>query len=220
MSGEQGVLLYIALGGERGRPVIAAADGEGRLVIRDVQIVLDQNGDERIVASELDGTQRSQVVLWDYTGAQQIRAAGEPTTGEARISLYSTDPSGDIVGVRSDEQRLLRNRPYEPYRTLAPVNLGAAWATVYTCPANTIDRVCVRFGQTTAGTAGFTVALRVNGIVMGIGIPVYIDAPPPVFGPFTMGAAEIIEAYRVGGANGAVSFDIERYSTGDVNTGV
>ena len=138
----------------------------------------------------------------------------------SNMNLHAKDPSGDLVIVRSDEQRLLRNRPYEPYRTSAVVDLTGAWATAYTCPANTIDVVTVRFGQTAVGTVNYAVSLRVNGLTVVIGVPVYMDAPPPEFGPYYMAAAEIIEVQRTGGGNGAVSFNIERYSTGDVNTGV
>lgn len=45
---------------------------------------------------ENDGTIRQQTVLWDYTGAAQIRAAGEPTTGEAHV-LNHGKTSGSAV---------------------------------------------------------------------------------------------------------------------------
>jgi hypothetical protein len=136
--------------------------------------------------------------------------------------LKLLDPSGDEVQARSDEQRILRNRPYEPFRTQAVVALGGAWATVFTCPANSIAKCTVSFGQTAAGTTDFEVALRVKActVSVGLGFDIFIDAPSPILGPYTLAAGDIIEAYRAGGANGAVLIDYELWSVGDTNTGV
>jgi len=130
------------------------------------------------------------------------------------------DPDDNERITYTDSSGIARVRPYEPYRTHAVVALGAAWAAVYTCPADTIDVVTVRFGQTSVGTVDYEAALRVNGLTIAIGIPVYTDAPSPVFGPYHMAAAETIDAYRYAGGLGAVSLNIERYSTGDENVGV
>ena len=167
---------------------------DGTLRVFALQVGQDANGDDRVFLVE--------------------------DTRELAMSMHGEDPSGDIVGLRTDEQRMFRTRPYEPYRVPAVVNLGAAWATVHTVPAATTDIVTVYFGQTALGTTDYTAALRVNGLTIGIGFPVYVDAPPPVFGPFMLATGDIIEAYRYTGLLGAVGFNIERYSTGDQNTGV
>ena len=45
---------------------------------------------------EDDGTPRSQAILWNYAGGAQVRAAGEPTTGEAHV-LQNGKASGTVT---------------------------------------------------------------------------------------------------------------------------
>jgi hypothetical protein len=132
--------------------------------------------------------------------------------------MQGRDPSGDPVDLRTDEQRLLRNRPYEPYRRVASAGLTGAWATYYTCPANSIAKAEVILGQELAAT-DVAISLRVQGQGQNIAVPVYSDAPGPAWN-FTLEGGDLIEAVRVAGGGGSIYINIELYSTGDVNTGV
>lgn len=158
----------------------------------------------------------------DDTGAQEVVLELGEVDGTVKRSLYGKDDSDTLAALRTDAQKLLRSRPYEPYRTQAVADLTGAWATVYTCPADSIARVVITFGQTSVGDTTYEAALRVKGcaLISGLGCYVSHDAPPPMLGPFTLAAGDLIEAYRVAGADGAVLVDIELFSTGDVNTGV
>ena len=49
---------------------------------------------------EDDGTPRSQLLLWNYAGAAQIRAAGEPTTGEAHQLLHGKASGGAVTEIK------------------------------------------------------------------------------------------------------------------------
>lgn len=186
------VMLYGAVEGERSTPVIVAVDGNSRLRIRDLMVGVGADGVERPITIE--------------------------DTRELGMSMHGEDPTNDIVGLMTDEQRLLRNRPYEPWRRVAFANLGAGWVTYYTVPANSIAKVRVTFGQNTLN-ADSTVSLRVQGIGIMIEGPMYAGAPGPSF-EFTLQAAEIVEASRPNGLGATIYIAAELYSTGDVNTGV
>jgi hypothetical protein len=120
-------VMMVALD-ETGTPRPISMDAEGRLDTHTVSqtIIVDQYGNEIGVGAEADGTLRSQVVLWDYTGGAQIRAAGEPTTGEARIMLTGKDEAGNIDALLTDQHQVLWTRSYEDSIIAPPVQLPAA----------------------------------------------------------------------------------------------
>jgi hypothetical protein len=66
------------------------------------------SGVEEEIELEDDGTPRGQLILWEYTGGTQIRAAAEQTTGEMRVSLYGTDTGGAIRGIENETTGELR----------------------------------------------------------------------------------------------------------------
>jgi hypothetical protein len=85
--------MLLSVQNEIDRLVALRNDAERRLMVRSYSeiILLDQNGNPIQARAEADGTLRGQVVLWDFTGVQQIRAAGEPATGQAQVSLWGHD---------------------------------------------------------------------------------------------------------------------------------
>ena len=63
----------------------------------------------------------------DVSGAFVPLTLG-PNSSELTLGmiLKLVDPSGDEVYARSDEQRILRTRPFEPYTEIVVTDLGAA----------------------------------------------------------------------------------------------
>jgi len=128
------------------------------------------------------------------------------------------DPNGRERPALTDEQRLMRVRPYEPYRSVVALQLTGVFQTLYTCPADSIAKVEVWFGVT-AGVGG-SIALRVKGRIMYEGVAMRAGGVGPRT-RVTLAAAEIIEAYRPTGTTNLTAIaSVELYSTGDENTGV
>lgn len=186
-------LNLILKGHNRGRrPTALRLRDDGKVEVWALQVVLDPDGNERVAAGESDGTLRTSMVL--------------------------EDPSGDLITARSDEQRLLRNRPYEPYRAVTASVLTGVWATYYTCPANSIAKCSITWGLN-PGTGRTTVNLRVNSVYEFGRFDVCDEWPAPRF-HVTLGAAGIIESLSPVAGNANIFIDVELYSTGDTNTGV
>jgi hypothetical protein len=115
----------------QGNPVGAAASGAGVSSVN-AEFLVDAAGTPATALAEADATLRGQVVLWDYTGAAQIRAAGEPTTGEARGITCGKDEALNVDDFRTDPNRIQWVRPHEEYVSVAsaeiPVAEGDLWA--------------------------------------------------------------------------------------------
>lgn len=110
-----------------------------------LQIYQDAAGQERYALVEADRSIRNQMVLWETTTPGPIRWRGEPTLGEACVSLYGTDTGGAIRGIenetsgelrvvgmgadeannldrlRTDPDRIQWTRPYDGYQQVDPV---------------------------------------------------------------------------------------------------
>lgn len=171
-----------------------------------------------VLLTQGDGTLRDWGVLVGLDDAGRERPVAVEATRELAESMHGEDPSGDIVGLRTDEQRLLRNRPYEPYRTGAAAALTAAWTDYYTCPANSIAKAYVRIGYNPGTWAGMQyVSLRARGVPIGQ-FPIYQYSIGPACW-FVLAATETISA-RTDGTGATIHVAVELYSTGDMNTGV
>jgi hypothetical protein len=142
--------------GKHQNKLVLRTQPDGTLRAHSPLILVDQYGREIGGLAEDDGTMRSQTILWDYTGAAQIRAAGEPATGQAMVSLYGTNVTGNLQAIenedtgelrvvqmgadeaanidrfRTDPNRIQWTRPYEEYVTVPsaeiPVAEGDLWA--------------------------------------------------------------------------------------------
>jgi hypothetical protein len=98
----------------------------------------------------------------DVTGAFVPLRLG-PGSGELTLGmvLKLVDPSGDEVYALSDEQRLLRTRPYEPFKEIVVTDIGAAWTVcAENVTANSIMRVWVELWKYHTGTAAAGVDVR------------------------------------------------------------
>jgi hypothetical protein len=104
------------------------SDSDRRLMTRAYSelIAADSDGNDIQLLAEDDGTGRSQTILWDYTGGAQIRAAGEPTTGEARVVVCGKDEAGNIDAFLTDQHQVLWTRSYEDSIIAPPIQLPAA----------------------------------------------------------------------------------------------
>lgn len=156
--------------------------------------------------------------LMDPQGNPVVGAAAGSGSALSDIEVKGQTPAGVKRIVRLDEQYLMRNRPYEPYRSVVALTLTGVMQTLYTCPANSIAKVEIYFGVT-AGVGG-SISLRVKGRVMYESVAMREGG----VGPRTrtiLAAGEMAEAYRPAGVGGLTAYaDVELYSTGDVNTGV
>lgn len=166
-----------------------------------------------------DGTLRNWgiVVGRDATGRE--RPVLMETTREMGISLHGEDPSGDIVGLRTDEQRLLRTREYEPRRGAGPTQLtvGGGATTIYTAAANTIADVTLIINAVGQDTARLDLTVQGQLAIDNMIVP--CNMPPLELPMFRLGAAAtIIGQVVVGIVN--VFKRVELWSLGDTNTGV
>lgn len=178
----------------------------------------ERNVRKLTLRTEGDGTLRTWGVLIGQDATGRERPVIVEATREMGVSLHGEDPSGDIVGLRSDEQRILRNRPYEPFRTVAASTVAGAWTDYYTCPANSIALAKVRIGYNPATFAGTEyVSLRAKGIPIGQ-FPIYEYSIGPGC-TFLLAAAETVAARTTGGS-ATIHIEASLYSTGDLNTGV
>ena len=128
-----------------------------------IQVGVDSNGDERAVLVELDRS--------------------------LAMSMHGEDPSGDIVGLLTDEQRLLRTRPFEPYQQIVVTDIGVAWTVVAeNAVANSINRVWVEIWKYHTGTQPEGVDIRFDdgGATHEIVHNLFVtaQAPAPKFGPY------------------------------------
>jgi len=170
-------------------PEAVLLDTARRLCVRGLLYGIDVNGVERPVFIEDDRS--------------------------AAISLHGEDPTGNIVGLLTDAQQLLRNRPYEPYRGELNGLCGAAWATIATAPANLEWRCWVTFGIAAGGAdAGIGLRVRTDGAndrTYFYNLPLYFNAVGPKVGPITLSDADFMQAIRIGGANVEYHVEYEEY---------
>lgn len=148
--------------GDAVEPVLL--DSARRLVIHDLLFGRDPDGNERPVQVE--------------------------STRELAVSMHGEDPSGDIVGLLTDANQLLRNRPFEPYTEIVVTDLGAAWTVcAENATANSIMKVWVEIWKYHTGTSAAGVDIRFDDGAGGT--PVIVNnllvsaqAPGPKFGPY------------------------------------
>jgi hypothetical protein len=207
-----------------------SVDGERRMDIRAYSrhILQDQNGNNIQGRAEADGSARGQVVLWDYTGAAQIRAAGEPTTGEARIMLTGKDEAGNVDALLTDEHQVLWTRSYEDSVVAPPALLPVADGVLWNPGGGAtelyeVDFLVVNLAGAVTGPISIGVDINRGGGLAGAEHWMYQESLP---WPGTSGwrgsarqgflcrGADSIRGLNAGGANvAAVHFRIRRIDT-------
>jgi len=178
-----------------GRPTFVLLEDDGTVRTWSVQVGQDAAGRERVTLVEADRTPRSQLVLWETTTPGPIRWRGEPTLGEATISLYGTDTAGNITGIenettgelrvvnlgsdeagnldrlRTDPNRVLWVRQYEGYVQVDPLEIGDGGAAnnLLWDPGTTAAELYeVEFMVT--NTNGALITITVGADVTGTGV--------------------------------------------------
>lgn len=130
------------------RPTVVLVEDDGTLRSWGIQVGQDADGNERVALVEADRTPRSQLVLWETGTPGPIRWRGEDAAGEATVSLYGTNVSGNIQAIenedtgelrvvqlgsddvgnldrlRTDPNRIPWMREYKAYHQLDPLEIG------------------------------------------------------------------------------------------------
>ena len=125
----------------------------------------DQNGNDYQLSLEADGSSRDQVILWDYTGGAQIRAAGEPATGEFRTLLSGKDAGGTVDDLRTNaNQELIVDIQHNDFIQVDPVEIPVAEGILWNPGAAAAETYEVSFlvVNNDAGGAAVTVSVGVD----------------------------------------------------------
>jgi hypothetical protein len=167
------------------RPTVVLVQDDGTLRTWALQVGRDANGQERVALVEADRTPRSQLVLWETTTPGPIRWRGEAAAGEAAVSLYGTNVSGNIqaienedtgelrvVGlgadeannldrIRTDPNRISWTRPHEEYIFVASVEIPNPEGPLWTpgAAATVIYEVDFLVVNNDAGSAAVAVSI-------------------------------------------------------------
>lgn len=201
-------------------PTVVKLEDDGTLRAYCLQVGLDATGRERIALVEADRTPRSQLVLWETTTPGPIRWRGEPTAGEACVSLYGQDGANNLDPLRTDGARIIRTRPFEPYQYVTPDDIPNANTDIYTVPASTIAEVNVE-AVNVAAAANITIYVRPSGVAAGVAnmianaVPVAINDVGIRWGPYIMEAGGIVTANSSVANAITVHLHVKEYGTGD-----
>lgn len=164
---------------------------------------------------EDDGTPRSQLLLWNYAGAAQIRAAGEPTTGEAHVLLHGKDAGGAVDELRTNaSQELIVDIDASSTRkVLGQSAPNATTETVlYIVPASTEVKISM-FSVANRGSSALTfrMGLSVGGGALGNADYIYYNLSIPVGNAFIHAAPIFLattDEVRIFASSGDASFTV------------
>lgn len=208
-------------------PTAVRIDSERRLemLAHSELVAVNAAGVNVDVLAENDGTLRNQLVLWNYTGGAQIRAAGEPTTGELHVLFHGKDEAGNPDEVRTDPGRVLWNRPYPAYEQVDPVEIPAAEGVLWNPGAAATELYEVSFlvVNNDAGGAAVTVSVGVDlGAGGGLAAPEYwmfnevIPYPGTSGwrGPFIMAGDDDVRGIASVANDASIHWRIRRVDTG------
>jgi len=119
----------------------------------------DSNGDDVKQLGEADGTERSQLVLWD--GSTQRRWLSE-TDGTAKMSLYGKDEASNLDALRTDPNRILWNRPHEGWVEQVGVAIPSAEGIVYNPGTTAAQTYWVQYKVVNIDAGGAAVTVSVG----------------------------------------------------------
>lgn len=190
------------------------------------RIVKDKSGDITeglLELAEADGTVRRYNITVGKDGATEIAFAVE-ATGEQKMSLYGKNPSNALAAVRTDANRMLRMRGFEPWRfedAYEPTP-GAAYSTRLTVPSSTLALIEVTV-VSTANTPAIDVHLVASGGSPTTANSIFIGADPGVGkipfrdGPHQLEAGGTVQVRNTAAPSnlGNVRLWVEYYSVGD-----
>ena len=173
---------------------------DGTLRAFALQVYQDAAGAYRVALIEDDGTPRQQVVLWDFAGGAPIRAAGEPVSGQAQVSLYGwngaaltqvmmeatgevraapvgIDEAGNLDNFRTDPDRIPWQRTFDPWVEVPSVEIPVAEGDLWDPTLANAIRYAVEFNVVNndaggAAIAGVYVGREINS-AGGLAVPYY-----------------------------------------------
>ena len=208
------------------RELLIRMQPDGTVRAYALQVGRDQSGEESLQRNEDDGSPRSQVILWDYTGAAQIRAAGEPTTGEARNILCGKDEGLNVDDYRTDPNRIQWTRPHVEYVSVPSAEIPAAEGDLWSPGLADTVRYRVKFlvANNDAGGAAITGVYVGRDLNAGGGLaaPEYWmfneTIPHPGNsgwrGPFYMHGDDAVRGVAAVANDASIIFDVRRVDLG------
>ena len=127
-------------------------------------------------------------------------------------------PDGEDRHILTDDAGFQRNRPFEPYETVAFDVVTTGFGTVYTVPAGVIAKVWFTITNVTVNEVAVSLAIG-GATVLPFGatprVPLAPDGPGISGGPYILAVAEIVQ-HRCDTVNGAhIRVEVEEYGLGD-----